>query len=68
MNTRKMVGTLLLVIGIVVLIVFAIADVVGIGENPEFGPWQITGTIVGAVVAIIGIGLLCKKRQDVATG
>ena len=66
MKTRKIIGTILLVVGIAVLLLFATADLLGIGENPDFGPWQITGTIAGAIVAIIGLVILFKKGASAA--
>ncbi len=57
----KIIGTLLLVIGIVVLLLSALADVIGIGQNPHFGFVQIAGVIVGAVVAVIGFIMSRKK-------
>ena len=68
MNVKKIMGTVLLVVGIAVLILFVIADKIGIGENPIFGPTQITGTVVGAVLAIIGLILLLRKGQPVSNG
>jgi hypothetical protein len=66
MNAKKSIGTLLLVIGIVALIVFAIADRIGIGENPGFGSVQIAGVIIGAVAAIVGLFFLCKRNPAAA--
>jgi hypothetical protein len=63
MKARKTIGILLLVLGILLLLLFAIADILGIGVNPDFGVWQITGTLVGAIVAIIGLVMLFKKKQ-----
>jgi len=69
MNLRKTAGILLLVVGIGILILFAAADIFGIGEDPAaFGPWQISGTIAGAIVAVIGLVLLVRKSQNVVTG
>ncbi len=68
MNTRKITGTIVLVVGIVALIVFAMADKFGIGQNPNFGPVQIAGTIVGALVAIVGLALLLKSDRPVSNG
>jgi uncharacterized membrane protein len=67
MNTRKITGTIVLVVGIVVLILFATADLTGIAQNPKFfGPVQIAGVIVGVVVAIVGLVILLKKQKPVA--
>jgi len=59
--SRKTNSALVFVIGIVVLVLFAMADLIGIGENPDFGPVQIAGTIVGAVLAVVGLIMLYKK-------
>ena len=69
MSIRKVSGAVLLLIGILLLLLFATADLTGLGENPvSFGPWQITGTIAGAVMAVIGLILLVKKSRNAVTG
>ncbi|UCC62528.1 MAG: hypothetical protein JSV36_17470 [Anaerolineae bacterium] len=58
----KTAGIILLVVGIAVVIVSLIADALGIGNNPSvFGPQQIAGTVVGAIVAIVGLFLTLRK-------
>ena len=64
MNAKKITSVLLLVGGIAVLILSATADIIGIGKNPGFGPIQIAGVILGAVVAIIGLTLLLRKKKQ----
>ncbi len=59
--SRKTISALVFVAGIVVLVLFASADVIGIGENPDFGPVQIAGTVVGAVLAAVGLAAIYKK-------
>lgn len=55
MAGSKIIAIILLVVGILVLLVSALADIVGIGGSPRvFGYWQVAGTLVGAVVAIVG--------------
>ena len=61
MSSKKIIGTLLLVVGIVVLILFAIADRIGIGNYSGYGTKQIAGMIVGAVVAVVGLILSRQK-------
>jgi len=56
----KTAGIVLLVVGIVVLLLSLLAYPIGIG-GPAFGPYQIVGTIVGAVLAVIGLVLTLKK-------
>jgi hypothetical protein len=56
----KTVGIVVLVVGIVVLLLSLVADLIGIGGRPGFGYYQIVGTIVGAVVAVVGLVLTRK--------
>ena len=61
MEAKKIAGIVLLVVGIVVLLPALVADPIGIGGDPGFGPYQITGTIVGAIVTVVGLVLTLKK-------
>ena len=61
MNTKKIIGALLLVVGSALLLLSAMADVIGIGQSPRFGGAQLSGLIIGAVIAIGGLIVLLKK-------
>ena len=61
MGGRKTVGVVLLVAGIVVLLLSLLADPVGIGGSPGFGRDQMWGTVVGAIVTVVGLVLTLKK-------
>jgi len=61
MGGKKTIGTVLLVVGIVVLLLSLIADLIGIGGWPGFGTYQIVGAIVGAIVAVVGLVLTLQK-------
>lgn len=67
-------GIVLALAGAVGLVISALADPLGIGEGEVFGWLQITGVIVGAVVALLGVALASEwvpmpgRRTDVATG
>ena len=59
---KKTAGIVLLVVGIVIVVVSLAADSLGLGgSNAVFGPQQIAGTIVGAIVAIVGLVLRLRK-------
>lgn len=59
---KKTAGIVLLVVGIVILVVSLAADPLGLGGgNVAFGPRQIAGTIVGAIVAVVGVVLRLRK-------
>jgi hypothetical protein len=61
MNIKRIIGTVLLVAGIALLILSGLADVIGIGQSPNFGNAQIAGAIIGAIGAIGGVIVLLKK-------
>lgn len=59
---KKTAGIILLVVGIIVLVLSLVLDLIGLGRTPGFGWNQIAGTIVGAIVAIVGVVLMVKKQ------
>jgi hypothetical protein len=59
---RGKAGLYLLALGIVVVLVFATADIVGIGADPRFGPKQITGCLAGLILAGVGSFLYFGRR------
>jgi len=61
MASKKTVGLVLLIVGIVVLIVSVAGDVIGLGGSPGFGYKQIAGTVVGAIVVIVGVILMLRS-------
>ncbi len=62
MNAKKIISTLLLVAGVILLILSVIADQVGIGSDPGFGSLQIGGLGLGVALAIIGLILIPRKK------
>jgi hypothetical protein len=56
----KTVGTVMLVVGIVLLILSLARDLV-LAWNAVFGPLQIVGAIAGTIIAIVGLVLILKK-------
>ena len=62
MISKKTVGIVLLIAGIIVLVLSLLANTLGLGCNLDsFGIVQITGTVVGAIVCIIGLYFMLKK-------
>ncbi len=51
---KKKLGSILSVIGIVVLLLSVFADLLGIGGYPGFGYKQIIGAALGIMIGIIG--------------
>ena len=58
----KNLGSMIAVIGVVLLLVSLAADVIGIGKE-GFGPNQVKGAIAGAVALVIGIVLSRRKEE-----
>ena len=55
MANTKTIGTVLLVVGVILLIVSLGADVLGLGEGGNrFGTQQILGAVVGLILLIAG--------------
>jgi hypothetical protein len=55
MTNSKIIATVLLVAGVVILLVSALADILGLGGSPGvLGYKQMAGIAVGAIVAIVG--------------
>ncbi len=48
-------ATLLIVVGIVLAVVSAFADPLGVGGEPRFGWKQTLGLVVGVVLALVGV-------------
>jgi len=58
--SKKTAGIVALITGIVMLGLSLLADRLGLGVA-GFGPMQIAGTIVGAIVIALGLFLTLKK-------
>jgi multisubunit Na+/H+ antiporter MnhB subunit len=64
---RNLVGGVVTAAGVVLLVLSALADPIGVGENAGFGWLQTLGVVVGAVVAIAGLALLLLERGEPRT-
>jgi hypothetical protein len=54
-------GLALAVLGILVTLLFALADVIGVGNPARFGYIQIAGTVVGALIFIAGLVIYLRQ-------
>ena len=60
MSTKNM-GLILAVIGVLLGLLFALADVIGVGDPAQFGYIQIIGTVVGVLIFIGGVIIYLRK-------
>jgi len=54
----------LMIVGILIVLIAAFADPLGLGRSPGFGWRQTLGVVVGALV--IGAGLYLRRRRTPA--
>lgn len=52
--TRRNLGLIVLIVGIILVLAAVTADLTGLGGQPGFGWKQMVGAGLGAIVAIIG--------------
>jgi len=62
MNLTRLVGIILVVMGAIIVLGSALADLVFHGA-PGFGIKQIGGVVVGAIDVVLGLILLLKKKS-----
>jgi uncharacterized membrane protein len=61
----KSIGPIAIAIGVIIVLLAALADPIGIGaEDSGFGWKQVVGVIVGALVAIAGIAINMRSRGE----
>jgi hypothetical protein len=62
--SKKTIGVLLIVLGVVLLVISIAADTLGIGTGNGFGWKQLSGTVVGVVLALGGVWLAMRKPDQ----
>jgi hypothetical protein len=60
--SKKRVGVALVVVGVLLFLISAAADPLGIGGSPGIGMKQVAGIVIGVVLAAIGLVRL-RSRQ-----
>jgi len=58
----KTASIIILLGGLGLLVVSLLADVLGIGDSADFGQQQVLGTVGGAIVVVIGLFLMLRKK------
>lgn len=62
MRNIRMLGVILLAIGLVMLVLAVGADMIGLGQAHAFGTKQIAGVVAGVLVAAVGSFLALQKQ------
>jgi hypothetical protein len=63
--SRKTLGIIVAILGFALLVISALADVIGIGDG-GFGSRQITGVVVGALVSVASGLLVFRESRRVS--
>jgi hypothetical protein len=64
MTRNKSLAVGLIVVGVVVLLGSAMADIIGLGADPlVFGYRQLAGSVVGAALAVVGAVLYWRAGR-----
>lgn len=61
--SSKTVALLVTITGLLVALFFALADVIGVGNPARFGSKQMGGTMVGALIFIVGLVIYLRQRR-----
>lgn len=59
---ERTVGAIVTLLGLGIGALFVLADVIGVGTTQTFGPTQMTGSFLGALIAFGGIGIYVMGR------
>ena len=57
-----------IVAGIILIAIGLLADVIGLGKDPGFGPQQTSVLVLGVIILVLGLKFgpkicLCKKKK-----
>ena len=61
--SRRSLGSALVALGLVVTAISALANQIGIGDDDSFGWLQISGVVVGLLVAAAGFVIVRMNRK-----
>ncbi|MGH7599207.1 MAG: hypothetical protein ACREOI_22855 [bacterium] len=61
--SSKTLALIMTIVGLLIAVFFAFADMTGVGNPARFGSRQIGGTVVGALVFIVGLVIYLRQRR-----
>ena len=59
---KQMIGWVLVIAGLVIGLIGALADALGIGGQPGFGYKQILAVVAGIIIAVVGLALARQQQ------
>jgi predicted phage tail protein len=62
--SKKTIGIVLIILGVIVAVVAFAADALGIGGSPGIGWKQLLGATIGVSVALVGVWLELSKPDQ----
>lgn len=64
---RRLAGGIVIAVGAALLLISALAEPIGLGDDDGFGSRQTTGVIIGAVVMVVGLAVMYVRRGGATT-
>ena len=64
---RKRVSGIVVAVGVVLLVISALAEPLGLGDGDGIGSMQTAGIIIGAALAVVGLALMYVQRREAKT-
>ena len=65
---RRLLGLLVVMLGLMVGAFFLLADVIGVGDTRQFGSTQVAGMVLGVLIAVGGVGVYSKGLRGDSRG
>jgi uncharacterized membrane protein len=62
--SKKTIGIVLIALGVIIVVVSLAADPLGIGSGNGIGWRQQLGTVIGAIVALVGVWQVMTKPNQ----
>ena len=64
---RRLIGLFVAALGSMVAILFVLADVIGVGDQHYFGAMQMAGSLLGVIIAGVGVKIFLTASQVART-
>ena len=61
---RRLAGGIVIAVGALLLVISALAEPIGLGDDNGFGSQQIIGVVIGAVLMVVGLAVMYARRGE----